>query len=314
MLSQVGSITANGVQQATIAGGDFANPTVRPTWPNLAPTPPPPAAGTFPLFSGIRVFDRNYHNPRIYTVNAAFEQELVEDWSAYADFTWSKGVYLTTFLDYNRNNPFGADRNGAPFSPQLGETLVTSSRGNSLYRGLTLGARKRMSHRYQLELNYTLATDYDNDSNERDPFVDYSPGGDTTRSFNLRPNYSYSDRDIRHKFNLATAANLPWMIDASMRIQARTAQPATGARRNDTRKDNAYSSVDWRISRPIKFGERFALVPVMEMFNTFNSANNVIPVHNSSSLQSPGLFNFDGFLRQGAGDPRQVQFAVRFTF
>jgi len=26
------------------------------------------------------------------------------------------------------------------------------------------------------------------------------------------------------------------------------------------------------------------------------------------------LFNFDGFLRQGVGDPRQVQLAVRITF
>ncbi|HUR37154.1 MAG TPA: TonB-dependent receptor [Terriglobales bacterium] len=308
MLSQVGSITANGVQQATIAGGAFANPTVRPVWPNLAPTPPPPAPGTFPLFSGIRVFDRDYHNPRIYTVNAAFEQELAEDWSAYADFTWSKGVFLTTFLDYNRNTPFGADRNGPPFSPQLGETLVTSSRGNSLYRGLTLGARKRMSHRYQFEMNYTLATDYDNDSNERDPFTDRSPIGDVTRSFNLRPNYSYSDRDIRHKFNVVTSANLPWMIDASLRIQARSAQPLTKVTRNDARKDNAFSSVDWRVARPIKFGERFAVIPIMEMFNTFNSANNVNP------LTTPGLFNFDGFLRQGVGDPRQLQFAVKFTF
>ncbi len=37
MLSQVGSITTNGVQQQTIAGGLFANPTVRPTWPGGLP-------------------------------------------------------------------------------------------------------------------------------------------------------------------------------------------------------------------------------------------------------------------------------------
>ncbi|HEX6188450.1 MAG TPA: TonB-dependent receptor, partial [Pyrinomonadaceae bacterium] len=35
MLTQVGSITTNGVQQQTIAGGLFANPFVRPTWPGL---------------------------------------------------------------------------------------------------------------------------------------------------------------------------------------------------------------------------------------------------------------------------------------
>ncbi len=70
MLTQVGSITTNGVQQQTIAGGLFANPTVRPTWPNLAPIPVLPE-GQFPLFSGVRVFSRDYANPRIYTTNVA---------------------------------------------------------------------------------------------------------------------------------------------------------------------------------------------------------------------------------------------------
>ena len=41
------------------------------------------------------------------------------------------------------------------------------------------------------------------------------------------------------------------------------------------------------------------------MFNTFNNAN---------PLTTPALFNFDGFLRQGVGDPRQLQLAVKVTF
>ena len=74
------------------------------------------------------------------------------------------------------------------------------------------------------------------------------------------------------------------------------------------RQDNQYFSFDWRLQRPIKFGERYALIPIVEMFNTFNNANNINP------LVTPGLFNFDGFLRQGVGDPRQLQLAVKFTF
>jgi phosphoglycolate phosphatase-like HAD superfamily hydrolase len=71
-------------------------------------------------------------------------------------------------------------------------------------------------------------------------------------------------------------------------------------------------SPDWhrvyRAARPLHFGERFALVPMIEMFNTFNNKNNVNP------LISPGAFNFDGFLRQGVGDPLQVQLAVKLTW
>ena len=35
---------------------------------------------------------------------------------------------------------------------------------------------------------------------------------------------------------------------------------------------------------------------------------------NISTLSTPGLFNFDGFLRLGVGDPRQMQLSLKFTF
>ena len=53
---------------------------------------------------------------------------------------------------------------------------------------------------------------------------------------------------------------------------------------------------------------RSDIIPSLEMFNTFNNANNINP------LTTPALFNFDGFLRQGVGDPRQLQLAVKVTF
>ena len=59
------------------------------------------ARRAFPLFTGIRVFDRNYRNPRIYSVNVGFERELAPSVAAYVDFTVAKGVHLTRFLNYN---------------------------------------------------------------------------------------------------------------------------------------------------------------------------------------------------------------------
>jgi hypothetical protein len=101
-------------------------------------------------------------------------------------------------------------------------------------------------------------------------------------------------------------------------VQARSAQPISppGVRdaahpaRNTLRKDNKYFSFDWRLQRPFKFGfdGRYALIPIVEMFNTFNNKNLINP------LTGAALFNFDGFLRQGVGDPRQLQLAVKFTF
>lgn len=318
MLTQVGSITTNGVQQQTIAGGLFANPFVRPTWPGLVTptasscstrggfTLPGPFTNPFPCFSGVRIFSRDYENPRINTVNVGFEQELATNLSFYLDFTYAKGVHLTRFLDYARL--LGSD--GFPvFGDYLGETMVASSVGKSSYRGFTVGMRKRFSNRVGFEVNYTFAKDEDDDSNERDPFQD--------RAFNfsnLQLDYALADRDIKHRFNAYANFDIPWSLELSTRVQAHSAQPKSPGcatrcfPRNTERKNNEYFSFDWRLQRPFRFGEKYALIPMIEMFNTFNTANNLDPTIGSA------LFDFSGFLRQGVGDPRQLQLALKFTF
>ena len=323
MLSQVGSVTTNGIQQKS----DFRNTSFTafadmPVWPNLL-VPSAAPAGTFPPFTGVRVFDRSYRNPRIYSFNAGFERELATNLAVYVDFTVAKGVHLTRFLNYNVHGTAPAAAQlptrdttayvGAnPFEPQLSDVFVSTSRGHGLYRGGTIGVRKRLSQHYQLEANYVLSKDEDDDSNERDPFTD--------RSFNfydLTQDYGRSDRDIRHKFNFITYAELPHRLLANVRIQGRTAQPITTSprvlngddrSRNWDRKDNAYFSLDWRLQRSFRFGNGRQIIPSVEMFNTLNNKNNVNP------LATPALFDFSGFLRQGVGDPRQLQIAVKATF
>ena len=322
MLSQVGSVTTNGVQQQSIfVQTAFVSFATLPTWPGvLTPAPVPP--GQFPLFSGVRVFHRDYKNPRIYTFNVAYEQELMPDWAGYADFTWAEGRELTRFLNYNRrpgtccSDGPGTGNSFAylpgPWNPQLDEVMVANSLGESRYRGLTIGLRKRFTRGYQLEANYVLSKDEDNDSNERDPFVDYS-----FNFFDLDKDWGPAARDIRHKVNAFGYFQIPHNFQLNARIQGRTAQPitpnprslnGTDRGRNSERKDNAFFSFDWRLARPFRFSGRYELTPVIEMFNTFNNKNNINP------LSTPALFDFSGFSRTGVGDPRQVQLAVKFAF
>ena len=323
MLSQVGTVTTNGLQQQTLFAST-ANRTAfdatTPTWPGvLVPTAVP--EGQFPLFLGVRVFDKDYKNPHVYAFNVGYEQAMTADLAGYVDVTWTEGRNLTRFLNYNRLSGTCCDQGpgtGNTFvytqrwAPQLDEVMVTNSRGTSRYRGLTLGLRKRFSDGYQFEGNYVLAKDEDSDSNERDPFTDRS-----FNFFDLDQDWGPADRDIRHKVNAFGYFAVPGGVELSTRVQYRGAQPITPSPRslngvdrgrNSERKENEYFTFDWRVSRPIQFGGRYELTPILEMFNTFNNANNINP------LSTPALFNFDGFLRTGVGDPRQVQLAVKFTF
>jgi hypothetical protein len=52
-----------------------------------------PFTNPFPCFSGVRLFSKDYANPRIYTTNVGFEQELATNLSIYFDFTYAKGVH-----------------------------------------------------------------------------------------------------------------------------------------------------------------------------------------------------------------------------
>ncbi|MGH9947727.1 MAG: TonB-dependent receptor [Pyrinomonadaceae bacterium] len=323
MLTQVSAITTNGVQQQTL----FANTnnirqgfTAAPTYPGLL-TPSasscngPLGVNPFPCFSGIHVFDRDYRNPRIYAFNTAFEQEIAPDWALYFDFTYSRGTKLTRFLNPGRDPIFF-------YAPYLGDAFFHTSVGRSAYYGFTTGVRKRLSRNFQLEANYVWSRDRDDDSNERDPFTDRS-----FDPFNPGIDYALSDRDITHKFNFFAYVELPWKLEFTPRVQARTAQPATPfplaltspgvTNRNTLRKDNEFFSFDWRLGRVFNLSETVELIPQIEMFNTFNNNNFINSLStpgNQNSVTSPSLFNFDGFLRQGIGDPRQVQLSVRLKF
>lgn len=335
MLTQVGAITTNGVQQQTIT--QFSLP-VNPTYPGIAPVANCPTTGC--PGAGVTVFDKNYHNPRIYTYNVGYDQQISEDFVVFVDYTHSKGVYLTRFVNPNVGPtavlPTSSPSTDAdtvsyagdtPFA-NLGAITNTISNAKSLYRGVTVGLRKRMSNHFQFEAQYTYSVDKDDDSNERDPFTfRYA------NLYNLKSEYSYSDRDQRHKLNAFGLGDLPFGFKGNFRIQQHSAEPqtdnsngaGTGAPcsldnsrtrfvsgidcgRNHLRKDNAFFVFDLGVARPIHIHDRFELVPRVEVFNTFNNTNNLNP------LSSPALFDFNGFLRVGVGDPRQAQLSLRFVF
>ena len=212
------------------------------------------------------------------------------------------------------------------------------STAKSRYWGLTFGATKRFADRFGAQFFYTYSKDKSDDDNERDPFTlryarIHEDPNDPTSEFSQE--YGYSDRDQRHRFEGYFLWKAPLDIDFNARYSYRSAQPKsltvtgedaanaqarcipgddpvlpnchTVVQRNTGRKDNSLSIFDLRISRVFNWSG-FILEPSMDIFNLFNAKNFLVP--QTTNL----VFNFDGTVRSGAGNPRTFQFGLRVAW
>lgn len=294
--------------------------------------PPPPYDVLLPggpvNHPDVFVYDEDWQAPRTIATSLSYEREVMPELAASIKLNYAKTDHITRFV--NRNDPRLGNGVSGPWSSGLppggtnGITTLTTveSTAKSRYRGVTLGLDKRLTGRYGYQVYYTWSKDKSDDDNERDPFsFRYA---DITQ---LDREYSYSDRDQRHRVNAWLLYRLPAGFDLNLRYAYRSAQPksitATGAdattpaarinpdgsvtRRNLGRKDNKFSSLDLRLSRDFAVGG-LTVQPLVEVFNLFNEDNFLRP-------QATELaFNFDGTVRSGAGDPRQVQLGLRILW
>jgi hypothetical protein len=338
-LSLASSRSTNGSRGQTIFRNSGFNPpcpdgsSSLPAYPNLIPQ----SCISAPFDPDVFVFDKNFQNPRTKQASVSWDQQVFTDYGFLVKYNYVKGEHITRFT--NRNDPLL----GSPWSTGLGAggangigalTVVESS-AKSKYDGLTLGFRKRPSHNVQFEVNYTYSKDKSDDDNERDPFTfRYA------KITNLAAEYGYSDRDQRHRVNSWLLWNAPLGLDVNFRYSYRSAQPqslscvvsaafcgvdgfgnsrfnavaqtpqdrinpdGSVTQRNLGRKDNQFSSLDFRLAKGFATSG-VTVEPAIDVFNVFNSKNFHRP--EVTSL----IFNFDGTVQSGAGEPRQIQLGVR---
>ena len=276
-----------------------------------------------PFLPDVFVFDKDFENPRTTAVALAVEHQLGKDYAGSLKWNWAETDNLTRFV--NRNDPLlgspwssGLDPGGANGINVL--TVVESS-ASSRYSGVTAGIEKRAG-KVQFQAFYTYSKDRSDDDNERDPFsFRYA------RITDLDAEWGFSDRDQRDRFNAWLLWQAPWGVNVNARYSYRSPQPQsiteTGAiantpqdrinadgtvtQRNLGRKDNKFSSLDLRISKVFETS-KFDIEGIIDVFNVFNSRN----------LRNPEvtnlIFNFDGTVQSGLGDPRQIQLGVRLIF
>jgi len=298
--------------------------------------PPPnyntllPAPAGAPFRPDIFVFDKNFENPRTFSASVAYEKEILSQVAASVSYIYAATDHLTRFI--NRNDavfgqPWLSGLNGTANGVSTLTTVESSAK--SRYNGVTFALSRMADPDFQYQANYTLAVDKSDDDNERDPFsFRYA------RADRLDREYNYSERDQRHRLNLWALYKFPFEIYANNRFSWYSAQPTsekcgannrgTGERatsptdricpngsillRNTIRRDNALASWDIRLSRPFRTTGRGQVEAIAEVFNVLNRDNFRDP--SSTSL----LFNFDGTIRNGLGDPRQIQVGIRYGF
>jgi hypothetical protein len=316
-----------------------------PTWPDIIP--PEFTSGLDALFRPeIFVTDKNFELPKTTSAAISYEREVRPNWAVLLKANYAKTDHL--FRMFNQNTPFfgcpwstgigPAGNNGVACNSASGaEALHTlTSTAHSKYYGGTIGINKRYSNNYQFQAYYTNSLDRSDDDNERDPFNYRYARADT-----LDKEWAVSDRHQRHRVNAWLTYNAPWGLDINVRYSYRSAQPlsvnaegepigfledrinadqpfsgycffthapecfdAPVTRRNQGKKNNKVNVWDLRLSKDFKMGN-YTVQPIIDIFNVFDEPNFLRP-------EVTGLdFNFDGTLRTGAGDPREIQVGVR---
>ena len=303
-----------------------------PVVPGLGSQLPDNVAPSAVFRPDIFVFDKNFQNPRTLSASIGYEWQVGSDLGFLINYMHAKTDHNTRFI--NRNDPvFGspwhskltgpADSNGV-----TGLTTVESS-ARSTYNGITIGFKRVLDPNFQFQVNYTLSWDKSDDDNERDPFTFRYAKAD-----NLAPEYNWSDRDQRHRFNGWVVKHIGGGLFLNSRLSLYSAQPVsekcgannqgTGQRaaspqdricpngdilkRNTLRKDNQYFSWDVGLTWPFSLGKNGRLELIAQMFNVTGSDNFRDPTTGSP------LFNFDGTFRGGFGDPQQTQLGVHWVF
>ncbi len=278
------------------------------------------------------VFDKNFRNPRTLSASIGYEWQVGSNLGASISYEHSRTVHLTRFVDRNDaafGSPWSSALTGAGDLNGVGTLTTVESTAKSNYNGVTVGVKRVRDPNFQFQVNYTLSFDKADDDNERDPFTFRY-----VRADNLAPEYNWSDRDQRHRFNGWFMKHIGGGIFLDSRLSIYSAQPtsescgkpgtpARGQRleqpsdricadgsilkRNTLRKDNNYFSWDLGLTWPFNVGKgRVELVA--QVFNVLGNENFRDPA--STSL----LFNFDGTLRSGLGDPQQTQLGVHWVF
>jgi hypothetical protein len=223
------------------------------------------------------LIDPNYKTPYAIHITGGAQHAINANWTIAADYTHEQGNH--GYRGYNYTPGVNIDANAPSLS-------VFHSDNRSSYNALMVHLQGNMSKRFDLVANYTfsqaqtwgcvLGELFDYVNGVCNPLNPFGPG-----------DYGPSGEDVRQRFVLAGTLHAPGGIELSTMFQAEAARPFTITTADnsgrisvngsptalDAFRGTPYIQMDLRVSRPIKFGDRWEVRPFAEFFNLFNRNN-----------------------------------------
>jgi len=192
------------------------------------PTIAAPSAQLNPGSTG-RLMDPNYRNPETEEFNIGYSWSLNPNTVIETEYTHVLGLHENKTINIDQRKPVNGVCCTAPLDsafaaaglPRLGSVRNEESIGRSHYDGWNVSFRQRMSHRFSINANYTLAWAYSYDGGggsfrnyprvASDPFASYEWGP--------------SPNDERHHVTLSGIIDMPKGFQLSPILQFGSARP-----------------------------------------------------------------------------------------
>jgi hypothetical protein len=320
-------------------------------------------SGSFPVnagfFQGGTAVDRNLRSPYTEQANLSIDRTLGKGLTVSVGYMMVAGHKLVRPIDLNVGPPVGVEPGTgkdiyafaikdpnipAPPAGSNGTNGIfyfTDSTGNSIYHGVTLQVIEKAGKYFSLNANYTLSHTLDDGT-----FVTFVSTPQSNAQRNLER--ANSNQDARHRFVANFVADAPQdtflrNFQLSSIITLQSSRPFTvfvgfdanndgnpvtdrvgNSPRNSYRGDTL-QTVDLRLSRFFKLGEKKQLNVSLDAFNLLNRANfdEVFSVYGAPNFigtppkhfgdGATGPIPFFGTPRT-AFNPRQLQIGAKFTF
>jgi hypothetical protein len=309
-----------------------------------------PGAGA----AGINIIDNNLQNPMIQQTNIGVQREIASNLIIRADYLHNFGTHF--IIGRAIGTVFNPVVGGLDVVKNLESSVSTKYDGLLL----SLEKRFNKGYQFRASYTLSKAFNYANDDqipfsngpiNPNNLRLEYGPTPNDQRH-----RFTFSGLfDLPAGFRLAPvwtiASGVPMDIllpDGSSRIPQLQRNAGgrlfhNGAELNEflrrvnagggvngqllplvadnARFNDSFNSLDLRLTRAFKFGERARLEPIVEVFNLFN-VTNVLGVSNRNYSGFGNVLGAQDFGRPvttaggvfGSGGPRAFQFAARFTF